>query len=619
MTGQSHNPEMLNGSESVVETAHDRQAAPSRIEGLDGLRAIAVLAVLLYHMRPAAMPGGFLGVDVFFVISGFLITTLLLRELHAQHRLDVARFWLHRARRLLPALVLVVLVSISLGFIVGGDLLVNIRRQTLGALTFSNNWLEIGAGSNYFAHTSPLLFMNFWSLAVEEQFYLCWPVLLAFIMAYTKSLRGRVLTALGIAAASALGMMVLFELGEPSSRVYYGTDTHLFGLMIGAALAFAAASAARPLDTPWWQRMRAPAAHTALLLLLVSMLTMAQSSALTFRGGIVVASLLTAVVIAALLGPDGALRRGLQWPPLVWVGQRSYGIYLWHWPMILIVTAALPASTADSALNWFTSALALGLTLVLSWASFRWLEVPVRRLGFRVAAQRFSRWAAQPWTATRLPRITAASLVALILLSAVAIVSAPDKSAVQRQIEAAQAVVDESVVTAGHPAKPPGADFAMPNGEDITAFGDSLVVTSAHGLKDRFPGIMIDAQSNRQWPAARGAVTTQLAAGTVRRAVILHFGTNAGVHDQQLVHEVIDALGPRRMIVLVNLYGSWEESNPALASVAATHPNVIIADWYAAISAHPELLQSDGVHPGTQGGYLYADVVKDAFRRLSAR
>lgn len=283
-----------------------QSARHGHIEGLDGVRALAIIAVLVYHLHPAALPGGFLGVDIFFVVSGLLITTLLLREIDAKNRIDVRRFWLRRARRLLPVLVAVVFVSIPFAWLASTDLLVSIGRQALGALTFSNNWLEIAAGTSYFTSTAPQLFVNFWSLAVEEQFYLFWPVILAGLVAAVAVPRRRALVVLGAGAVSATLMAVLYTSGEDATRVYYGTDTHLFGLMIGAALAFTWAAphggilGARP-----WRRWRGLVSLLALVGLAVLMLTIRQPSTFTFRGGILLASLLTAVVLAGLLGPAG--------------------------------------------------------------------------------------------------------------------------------------------------------------------------------------------------------------------------------------------------------------------------------------------------------------------------
>ncbi|WP_137123182.1 acyltransferase family protein [Segeticoccus rhizosphaerae] len=643
-----------------------------RIEGLDGLRAIAVLAVLIFHLRSQTLPGGFLGVDVFFVLSGFLITTLLIRELRSHGRLNLPSFWLRRARRLIPAIALVVLVTVPAAALTEGDLLVHIGRQVLGALTFSNNWLEISAGSSYFSQTAPQLFVNFWSLAVEEQFYLFWPIALAIILALVPSSRHRIAIALGLAGASALLMGLLVSPGQDATRVYYGTDTHLFGLMIGVGLAFFWSSPEGSLLTEQrWARWRTPASLAMLAGLAGLMFGLRESTVLTFRGGILLGSLLTAGLIACLLAGPSPLRSVLELRPVVWVGERSYGIYLWHWPVILIVTEALPATVPDSRLSWFGRALALAVTLAVSAASYRWLEVPVRRLGFAGALREFAGGLRQSWPRARVPKIAAATTLLLVSACGVAIAAAPDKSSVQRQIEAneqltARSTADSSpshVTTpnptgtagsatetptaapsptterSGQPATSPSSgkpsaaknesgtaaakrSARVPTGRQITAFGDSLVVTSATGLADRFPGIMMDAKSNRQWPDGRAAVQQRLAEGTVRQAVILDFGTNGGIADRQTVRDVLDALGPDRMIVLVNLYGvsDWiPDANAALAEIASSYPNVIIADWHQTISAHPGMLQSDHVHPGIEGANLYADMVKESFAQLAER
>ncbi len=226
-----------------VETGPLRPTGPrpgERIAGLDGLRALAIVGVLVYHLDAAWLPGGFLGVDVFFVVSGFLITTLLVREHRRTGRVALSQFWVRRARRLLPALVLCVVTSVLIARIVSADLLVEVGRQMFGALTFSTNWLEITAGSSYFDQTAPQLFMNFWSLAVEEQFYIVWPLVTIGLLALSS--RVRVGAALSIGFVSALLMALLYVPETDATRVYYGTDTHLVGLMVGAGLAFAWAS-----------------------------------------------------------------------------------------------------------------------------------------------------------------------------------------------------------------------------------------------------------------------------------------------------------------------------------------------------------------------------------------
>src|SRR5690625_3019743 len=544
--------------------------ASGHIAGLDGLRALAIVAVFAYHLRPSSLPGGFLGVDVFFVLSGFLITTLLLRELAKRGRVELRQFWLRRARRLLPALVVVVVGSVSLAWLVGGDLLVNIGRQALGALTFSNNWLEIAAGSDYFSRTSPLLFVNFWSLAVEEQFYLLWPIVLVIIVAFTATMRSRARLVLGLAAASAVLVPVSFSLGAEATRVYYGTATHLFGLMIGAGLALMWQQRDSWLHSMAWQQWRLPAALAAFVTLACLMRYMHVDAAVTFRGGIVLASLATAVMLAALLGRGSPYDRFMEMRPLRWIGERSYGIYLWHWPIILILTELLPAASYDSAMSWTIRGLALVTTLLVASASYRWIEQPVRKLGFRAAIGGLFAGLRGPRPV--IARAALGTTLTLAIVTTVAIATAPTHSATHEQLLANSALLEEAERAAqGGGAQEPGAAgadgaaapaaglgseaarpgdeagtdeassvepaaagepvWAVPDGGEITGFGDSIMVTSAHGLTHRWPDMDIDAKSNRQWPDAVEAVTRALDAGPVRRPVGRDFGTNAGVRD----------------------------------------------------------------------------------------
>ena len=598
---------------------------PRRIRGLDGLRALAVLAVLIFHLRPASLPGGFIGVDIFFVVSGFLITSLLIRERASTGSIDFAGFWLRRARRLLPAVFLTVIVSVTGGLLLGNDLLVGILRQTVGALTFSTNWVEIAAGSSYFAGTSPQLFAHFWSLAVEEQFYLIWPLLFVLLMALTRTWLQRIGLAGGGAVLSAILMGVLVTPGQDVTRVYYGTDTHCFGLLLGVTLAFIWAGT-RWLDSPAFARFSPWIALSCVVGVVALMLTLDENSALTFRGGLFLASLLTTALIASLLPENRIVLTVTEARPIVWIGVRSYGIYLWHWPVFLLLTALLPASAPDSALSWFIRVLALACTLLIAGWSYRAIEQPVRSLGFRECG---SRCVQAVKSERRGPKIVASMVAVLIICTGIGIATAPAKSAAQAAIEEGQKNIasqaSDTSATAGSsgtPAPNAEADFSVPEGSEITGFGDSLLVTSSGGLARQFPGIQLDAESNRQWQHAQQIVQANLDAGTVRRAVIIDFGTNAGVPDEEVVRNVLDMLGPDRMIVVVNLYGTSTFIDPAnelLATIVADYPNAIIADWHAAASQSPDMLQSDQTHPNIPGSDLFAQTVQSAFEELSQR
>ena len=230
---------MTSTQRSTNPTPASQRGRIGRIGGLDGLRAIAVALVLVYHLIPGVLPGGMVGVDAFFVISGFLITSLLLLEQRRTGRIDLRRFWIRRLRRIVPALVAAVAVVVALAACIGGDALLAVRRQVLSSILLVYNWAEIIGGSSYFDQTQPLLLTNVWSLAVEEQFYLLWPlVIVAFLSRGPSWTRRRFAAlALGLSVASAAWALHLMGQGESSSRVYMGTDTHAFGLMMGSALA----------------------------------------------------------------------------------------------------------------------------------------------------------------------------------------------------------------------------------------------------------------------------------------------------------------------------------------------------------------------------------------------
>jgi len=315
---------------------------------------------------------------------------------------------------------------------------------------------------------------------------------------------------------------------------------------------------------------------------------------------------------------------------------------------------------------------ALVLTLLISELSYRVVETPIRRRGFIAPLAACLRWLATPWHRSRLPRVVAGGLAGVLLLSVAAVLTAPEKSATQQQIETAEAdLANASPLapgetparsgvllgdpTAARPAPastprgaggaqsatqpsaepaPPSATtqtpaewgwtkddegLLVPQGADITAIGDSLVVTSADGLTYRFPGITYAAKSNRQWKDAGAVVEQALAGGAVRDNVILHFGTNAGV-DQDQAEAVLDLLGPQRRVVLMNLYGSSSfipRSNEIVTEIAAERPNVVVGDWNSAATASPQTLQSDRIHPDIAGMHVYARAVAQAFDTLA--
>ncbi|HLK45787.1 MAG TPA: acyltransferase, partial [Acidimicrobiales bacterium] len=363
------------------------------LPALDGLRALAVAAVVAYHLSYGWARGGYLGVDLFFVLSGFLITSLLLEEREATGSIRLAAFWGRRARRLLPALVVMVAAVMvflvaegregNSAFVAGFDL-VSLRPQAFAALFYYSNWWLIHVQQSYFTQFStPSPFQHTWSLAIEEQFYLAWPFITLALAAKGLAARRRagITAATVIAVGSAVLMAVLFTPGGDPSRLYYGTDTRIQDLAVGTLLAWL--TARRPETPPRLARALTVVAPAALCGLLALMAVAGTSSGPTageptgymFEGGFLVASVLSAIVIADVRREGSALRAIFSWRPLVAIGLVSYGIYLWHWPVIVLLTPATVAGATGAGLLAVRLAVLAAAVLVSYFA----IELPVRR------------------------------------------------------------------------------------------------------------------------------------------------------------------------------------------------------------------------------------------------
>jgi peptidoglycan/LPS O-acetylase OafA/YrhL len=370
---------MSNGSSQVTPAGGRpalRGARLPYLPGLDGLRAIAVIAVLLYHAELRWIPGGFLGVEVFFVISGYLITSLLLAEWRAHGRIDLKAFWLRRARRLLPALFLVIAAMLAFAVIFLPDEVAGLRGDTAAAVGYVTNWYLISSQTSYFESVGrPSLLRHLWSLAVEEQFYLLWPVLFALGARWLRPRRLLPLVIAGVAASTAL-MGLLYQPDADPSRVYYGTDTRASGLLIGVALAFVWA--------PWHSRSELRrgqarwldlAGLAALAVMIAFFLRLDEFRPFLYQGGFAALALATLIAIAAVVHPQTQLGPALLGRPLLrWIGLRSYGIYLWHWPVFMVTRPQLDIAMDELPLL----ALRLAATLILAELSYQHLEMPVR-------------------------------------------------------------------------------------------------------------------------------------------------------------------------------------------------------------------------------------------------
>ncbi len=610
-----------------------------------------------FHEGASELSGGFLGVDIFFVLSGFLITDLLATQYDLLGRLDLKDFWARRARRLMPALAVMLVLVAAAAILIEPDSEGSLREALLAAVTYTSNWYQVLHHVSYFGSLGPPPPLeHLWSLAIEEQFYIVWPVVLWFFIFRLNGPRARVTATLIAAGLSALAMVLQYSPGANPSAVYYGTDTHASALLVGAALALAYPLSTLAAAPPALTKRLDAAGVLGLAALAWAIGHFSGDDPAVYPVGLILAALGAAGLVAAAAS-NGVIAALTSFRPLRWVGLRSYGIYLWHWPVIAL-TAALEGSGPTSAWVWFIET---AVTLALAAASWRFIEAPIARDGLRATWHSWydslvrvrTRQAARPARAITIV-VTAATVFALAAAS-YGVVRPPGDapagllqqvaqgervSAASQSTQAAQtapaspspaahkvtgakpaAAKATTTATAKGKAKKAAASCprgALPtvSGNQVTAIGDSVMVASAAALEAAMPGSYINAQVGRQMQAGLAIVQSLAARGDLRRIVVVGLGTNGAITASE-VRELRKLVGPDRELILVNTYGpqSWEHQvNAVLAAGTRNAARVALANWELAIAARTGLLWPDGIHPQPAGARLYAHVVLTAIQ-----
>ncbi len=615
------------------------------LPGLDGVRALAVIGVLLYHADLSWIPGGFLGVDVFFVLSGFLITSLILEEFDRSGRVDFRKFYLGRARRLLPALILVLLVVSLAAALVYQDAARQLASDVVASVFYVNNWWYIAADQSYFEFIGrPPLLKHLWSLAVEEQFYLVWPAI-AFLAMRRFARKGVFAVAATLAILSTIWMLQLAvangfpDFADPS-RAYFGTDSHSMGLLVGAAMATFWRPGRMRRALPTGASVIITAIGIAALLAVIWFFAfVGEFTPWLYRGGFLGLALIVATLIAAASHPGVGLGRAMGTQPWRYIGQRSYGLYLWHWPVFMATRPGLDLPLDGVPLL----VLRLGLTVVIAELSFRFVEMPIRqgviqRYAARVKAASGARrkrlrlvaaamigatvlsFAAVAFLLAATTRTAGQTVVAADVAAAMGIESGgptevsldeePEGPAVDPSAAASAAASASSPeVTSPTPAATPTRDTGT-----VSAIGDSVMLGARSVLKDVIPGTRVDAAVSRYPGAFIGKLKRYVAGNRLAPIVVLHPGTN-GVLPESMMREMLDILvdSPRVVVVNTNMPRTWREpNNNVMADVVPEYPNAVLADWRAASLDKPEYFASDGIHLTEKGAKAYANLIKQA-------
>ena len=625
------------------------------IPSLDGLRALSVLAVIVYHANKLWLPGGFLGVEVFFVISGYLITLLLLAESEANGTVSLKQFWLRRARRLLPALWVVVLGVVVFAAIFQRDILGTLRGDVVAALFYGFNWFQIWVGTSYFTSFEFVPLRHLWSLAVEEQFYLIWPIVMLVVARFGKR-RLPIVSAvfLGLAVALAVYMGVVYKTGTIStiadtpeqftslfgqsvSRVDYlflGTFTRSTGLLLGAALAI------------WWrpwllQSSRAGASKffdvigviglVALALMAWRFQTVTEGTDqgtvgydLLFRGGFFLTDVASVAVIAAAVHPGSRFfARSLSNPVLVWLGRRSYGFYLFHWPVFQFYRRF-----AGQGLTPYEFVVLVLLALALTELSYRYIETPVRQGAVSRWWKDFRQPVAGAQLVRRQRRIVLAAFASLLPVFGVVSLA----TARVQLDEIAQNLSDNegntvdflggseatSAVTATTIEGQVVSATTTLDGQviDVLAIGDSVMLGAANVLTRR--GVTVDALKSRPYRQALEIANFMKSVNRLGSVVIIHLGTNNTV-DEKTLDEIMVPLKDVPVVLFVTVHVPSEvrqnTNNRRINELPLRYENVKILDWYSIALAHPEYLYSDKIHIRPEGQKIYADLMMQAIGR----
>ena len=642
-----------------------RKAAPAGKKGyvssLDGLRALAVLFVLAYHMKVPFVSGGLSGVTVFFVLSGFLITSLLLVEFSNKKTIDLPHFWLRRVKRLFPAIVLVIFTSAAVFTVFNHELLTKMRPDILSSLLFFNNWHQIFQNISYFdALGAPSPLTTFWSLAIEEQFYLIWPPVLLLLLTLKFDKKFIMGLVGAVACTSAVLMFVLFDPAGDPSRVYYGTDTRCFSLLIGALLAFVwpvkGLGFKQDVQLSETNRIKLNVAGIVSFCGLVLLLTFTNGfSPFLYRGGMILISILTAVLIANIVHPCSILTPIFSNPVCSWIGTRSYGIYLWHYPILLLL---IPRNIADNAPVWLLIVF-LAVTFIVSELSYRFVENPIRKGAIgriwksifypeettcgssraRARSRQHARtragstyayasggvggvyasglaFAASPMQRIKsfflnhaIPSV-ATALVILVALGGIIFV--PATSGVSTADTLKQ--LSEQSQEATPAAQAPPAETPEYKPYSVLLIGDSVSLMANDSFMEAFPGGHLDSAVSRYVSEVPGLYDYYDGYKLVGDVVVFAVGTNGPMSDSDF-DNIMEKVGKDKRAFFVNTKSprDWVSScNASIASGCNRYDNAYLIDWYSYSINKSDLFDGDGTHLKYDMAPQYTQLIVDS-------
>lgn len=604
------------------------------ITGFDGLRAIGLLSVIAYHIYPSIFKGGYLGVALFFVLSGYLITDLLIKEFTSTGSIDFKGFIIRRFKRLYPNMIAVMLLSTLYMTFFQKNLLNGMRGVFWSSLLSVNNWWQISKGASYFEKLmAEAPFQHFYSLSIEGQFYLFWPLIVLLLLKVFGKRRGLIFNIIDVVLLlSFLEMAFLFRPDTDPTRIYYGTDTRLFSILMGAALAFIFPSdQAGKIYLSRRDRIAFNLVSLSTLLLFVTCFIFLDDHRwFTYIGGMWLFSALSAILIAACVHPQLLVNRWLTNPVLSYLGTRSYGMYLWQIPILTFAELKLPNPKSPLSVG-----IALLILLVVTEITYRLIEVPFRRLTWAQVKSYFqprpsNRLLPVKWLASLALAGLTVALVGLVLL-------APDKTkegdAIANQLKANQAKMAQNNKAANTdnltPADPAilqkygisEETYNKDNQMKLGIVGDSMIAMTYDYLLEVFPNAYYDGAIGRKPSMILETVQETLTNHPEIDHLVVGVGINRNEDSSSLqsqqIEQVMSVVGDRRVYwININIEQSqyfWTgEVNTVLNQAQEQYSNFHIVDWYQASHENEaSLLSDDMIHPNDQGSIAYARTIAD--------
>ena len=640
------------GSDRIMTATSRKRRASSHIYGLDGLRALAIIGVTFFHMFPQTIKGGYLGVSLFFVVSGYLLALTSERR-SQQGTWRILPYYLKRIQRIYPGLLIMLFVTVGVYFFLIPQAIGGIRPELRSIIFGYNNWWQIAQNADYFTRiTNASPFTPMWFLGIEMQFYLIWPLLFGIFTRLSdgKSDRAGLGFILALTLISAVLTPVLYRPGSDVTRLYYGTDTRIYGLLFGVLLGMLQNRGMIPvLRKQTARRIALPLTAGAIIITLAAYIKMDGQRAFAYRGGMLLMTLLFGVLLILVTDSRLPVGKWLEIQPLLWIGKNSYEIYLWQYPVIFLFMYK----------RWGENPVMPVLEIILILLLAAWLHW----LTDIILNRRIPSSVRYTENRGRIAFYISAMLSVFLFTTGVAGAAlAPaekfaQKDELEQRLKDNQKMLEETqngngadgtgapagsgtasssdtdgVQTEPGSTKPVSemdllyADSSLTNAADVSTegvlmIGDSIMLDSSPAIKEQLPDCYIDAVQSRQLVNSVDVAQDLINEGYLNKTVVISLGTNGPIQEDD-ARDILDVFGPDVSVFWVNLFGrtvTWEkESNQLLLDLRNDYPNLTVIDWASLIKVHDEWLWEDGEHPNPEGSEVFATLIRESIEVCAA-